>query len=149
MKALEIFTSCSFCARDDRERSALGGGAIYVDASAGLQAVLPRRDHLIAGCHAIIDDCDTLADLAHFEGARLHRTVGLDHIGVVAVRPALQRARGYGHYIWRSAREKSDVEILARPQRTVIIRESALNTHCARGLSNLVVEDCYRAFSQL
>src|SRR5438105_4473730 len=149
MKALEIFISCSLWAEDDCRRSALGGGAVYLDASAGLQPILTGRDDLFAGCHAIIDDRNALADLADFERPSIDSTVGLEDVGVISVLPALQRTRRHGHYIWRSAREKSDVQIFARPERAILIWESAFNTQRAGGLSNLVVEDCDRAFSQL
>src|ERR1700737_2827973 len=116
MKALEMLILISYCARGDEwRRSALGGGAVYLDASAGLQAVLPGRHDLFAGCHPIIDDGNAVADLADSKGARFHRAVGLDHIGVVAVRTALQRARWNGHHIRRSTREQADIEELARP----------------------------------
>src|SRR5882757_2031553 len=147
MKALEIFISCSSCAGDECRRSALGGGAVYCDASAGLQAVLPGRHDLFPGCHAIIDDSNALTDLADFERPGFDSTVGLNNVRVIAVLPALQRTRRHGYYIWRSAREKSDVQIFARPERAILIWECALDTQCACGLSNLVVEDFDRAFS--
>src|SRR5947209_3478138 len=136
-------------AGDECRRSALGGGAVYSDASAGLQAVLPGCDDLFPGCHAIIDYSNALADLADFERPGFDSTVGLNDVGVIAVLPALQRTRRHGHYIWRSAREKSDVQIFARPERAILVWESAFNTQRAGGLSNLVVENCDRAFSQL
>src|SRR5438105_7973747 len=116
MKALEIFISCSLWAEDDCRRSALGGGAVYLDASAGLQPILTGRDDLFAGCHAIIDDRNALADLADFERPSIDSIVGLEDVGVISVLPRVLRTRPHGHYIWRRAAEKSDTELLDRAE---------------------------------
>src|SRR5258705_381969 len=86
------------------------------------------EDALISGRHSAVDDGNAVADLADFERARFDRAVGLDHIRVVAVRPALQRARRHGHRIRRRAREKADIEELSRPQGAIFIGESAFET---------------------
>src|SRR5271168_357901 len=138
-----------FARRGDCRWSALGSGAIYFDASAWLQAILPGRDHLITCCYSVVDDGDAVADLADFEGARFHRTVRLYNIGVVAVRPTLQRAWRHGHHIRRSAREQANVEKLARPQGAILVGESPLETHRAGGLGDLVVENRHGALGQL
>src|SRR5438045_4628913 len=149
MNALEIFIWCSLCVGGERRRSTLGGGAVYLDASAGLEAILPGRHDPFPSCHAIVDNGNALADLADFERPGFDSTVGLDDVGVIAVLAALQRTRRHRHHIGRSAREKADVEILARPQSAILIWKSAFNTQRAGGLSDLVVEDRYCAFSQL
>ena len=131
MNALEIFISCSLCA-PGATGSAFDGGGIYFDASAGLQAVLPGRHDLFTGRHAIIDDGNPLANLAYFERPGFDSTVGLDDVGVIAVLPALQRTRRHGHYIGRSAREKSDVQIFARPERAILIWEGAFRDASCR-----------------
>src|SRR5271155_4580408 len=138
-----------FARRGDCRWSALGSGAIYFDASAWLQAILPGRDHLIPCCYSVVDDGDAVADLADFEGARFHRAVRLYNIGVVAVRPTLQRAWRHRHHIRRSAREQTDVEELTRPQCAILVREGAFETHRAGGLRDLVVENRQGALGQL
>src|SRR5438132_992072 len=115
MNALEIFIWWSLCAPGRAAASALGGGCVYCDASAGLQAILPSRHDLFPSGHAIIDDGNAVTDLADFERPSFDSTVRFHDVGVIAVLAALQRTRWYGHCIWRSAREKADVEILARP----------------------------------
>src|SRR3954454_9096009 len=67
IKALEMLISSSFTSGPQkRRRAALGGGAVYLDASPGLQTVLPGRHDLFADGHTIIDDGNTVADLADF-----------------------------------------------------------------------------------
>src|SRR5271157_980749 len=126
-----------------------GDGARNLDPRSGLQAVLPGRDDLFAGCDAVIDDGDPIADLADFKGPRFDGTVRFDEVGVVSVWPALQRPRRHRHHIRRSARQQPDVEELAWPQGAILVGESALDAHRARSLRDLVVENRQRALGQL
>ena len=43
-------------------QSVRSGAALGFDRRPWLQAILPRRDDLFAGCHAVIDDGNAVAD---------------------------------------------------------------------------------------
>lgn len=123
--------------------------AFYFDANAGLQAVLPGRHDLFASGQAIINNCNAVADPADFKGPSLRLLVGLNHISVVAVWPALERSRWHRHHVRLSPRQQPNVEKLARPQCAMLVGESPLETHRPRSLRDLVVENRQGALGQL
>src|SRR6185369_5553695 len=87
MKVSEIFIDGSAaCLGHARRRSRRG-----LDLGAGAQAKLAVDDDLLARCQPGGDDRLSVLDSADLHRAALDALIGLDDIGVIALRPLLDR----------------------------------------------------------